>query len=137
MTLRPTWVRLWHVSSRPTPHQRLMRLWLTSRLPQPWWKRGARRPNLRHLRQAGIRAVDLIDLRTATSPPSSRKSTNPVQTWRKIVTCAPTSTRTDMATMLVATSTSAIASVKSGSFDAVWTTIVSTPPGCHPSHHGV
>jgi hypothetical protein len=27
--LRPTWVRLWHVSSRPTPLPRLMRPWLT------------------------------------------------------------------------------------------------------------
>jgi hypothetical protein len=75
--LRPTWVRLWHISSRPTPRPRLMLPWLTSRSPYPWWKRGAQCPSLRHLRRADIHVVDLIELHIASSPPSRRKSTNP------------------------------------------------------------
>jgi hypothetical protein len=34
-SLRPSWVRLWHVSRRPTPRTRLMRPCLTSGSPQP------------------------------------------------------------------------------------------------------
>jgi hypothetical protein len=71
--LRPIWVRPWHVFSKLIPHRRLMQLWLTSMSPQPWWKRGARCPNLWHPHRAGIHAVDLIDLRTTNSPPSKRK----------------------------------------------------------------
>jgi hypothetical protein len=74
--LRPTWVRRWHISNRPTLHPSLTRLWLTSRSPQLWWKKSVWRPSPRHLRQAGIRAVDPIDLRIASSPPSRRRSTN-------------------------------------------------------------
>jgi hypothetical protein len=33
--LRPTWVRLWHIFSRPTPHPRPTWLWLTFWSPQP------------------------------------------------------------------------------------------------------
>jgi hypothetical protein len=38
VALRPTWVRLWHISSRPTPHSRLTQPWLTFESPRPWWR---------------------------------------------------------------------------------------------------
>jgi hypothetical protein len=65
--LKPTWVRQWHVSSRPTLRPRMMRLWLTSGSPQPWWKKRARHPSPQHLHRADICVVDLIDLRIASS----------------------------------------------------------------------
>jgi hypothetical protein len=126
--LGPTWVRLRHVSSRLTHRPRLMQPWLTSGLPHPRWKKGVRRTSLRHLRRVGICAVDLIDLRIASSTPSRRRSTNPGQTPRRAPTCTPTSTRTGTVAMLVAPSTNAIVSVKSGSIDVAWTTIASTAP---------
>jgi hypothetical protein len=39
--LRPTWVRRWHVSSKPTLRLRPTRLWLTYGLLQLWWKKRA------------------------------------------------------------------------------------------------
>jgi hypothetical protein len=63
---------------------------------------------------------DLIDLHTANFPPSRKKSTSTTPTslgrmTRKTATSAPTSTRTGVATTLATISSSAIASVRSGS----------------------
>jgi hypothetical protein len=124
---RPTWARQCHISSRPTFHLRLMWLCLTSGWPQPWWKKRAWCLSLRHLCCAGIRVVDPIDLRIASSPPSRRKSTNPDRTptsttpgtnldknRRDHDTCGDIDQRT--------------ASVKSESFDVASTMIASTAP---------
>jgi hypothetical protein len=60
-----------------------------------------------HLRRAGTRAVDPIDLCIATSLPSRRRSTNLGQTLRQALTYEPTSTRTGAVVTPAATSTSA------------------------------
>jgi hypothetical protein len=71
---RPTWVLPWCASSKPNVHLRRKQPWPTFGSPRPWWRKRARQPSPSHLRQAAIRAVDLIDLRAATSLPSRRRS---------------------------------------------------------------